>query len=33
MTFGFLADEVNGTWGAAQALPDAASPGTNRQGL
>jgi Bacterial Ig-like domain (group 3) len=27
-SFGFLADEINGTWGAAQALPDAASLGT-----
>jgi hypothetical protein len=26
-SFGFLTDEVNGTWGAAQALPDAASLG------
>jgi Bacterial Ig-like domain (group 3) len=32
-SFGFLADEVNGTWGAAQALPDAASLGAQGFGI
>ena len=32
-TFAFLADEVNGTWGATQALPDAESLGAQGSGI
>lgn len=32
-SFGFLADEVDGTWGPARALPDAASLGSQGSGI